>query len=406
MLRQLAKSSWGNGRGERKFNWSVVYNQRNLYIFGFLLAFVVTFLEVMRGRHMNFIVFADATRDFWQGIHPYTEEFVASHGRFFLYSPTFTVLFAPFAYLPAWLGPFVWNLSNYTLFFVSVFTLPKWFTYQQKCRIFLFLLPILGQSLLSFQYNVAVTYLFLFAYTLLEKKQHFWAILLIMISACTKIYGVFELVILLCYPRLWRNLSYAVVIGGLLLAMPLLKLAPGEFFPYYGEWFQSLSTHQAFATYESLYFAEPFSNWLLPHFRALQIGTLLLLALLFFANYRKWELPAFRLQALSILMGWVVLLSDSAEKHTYIIALAGFILWYWSRSERTIIDRILFWSCFFLLCIVPIDIIVPVPVMQFITRTLWLHVWVFFIVWIRMISLTFLSPHKQMIESPIKNKKE
>lgn len=108
-------------------------------------------------------------------------------------------------------------------------------------------------------------------------------------------------------------------------------------------------------------------------------------------NFRKWSSFAFRAQALGILMGWVVLLSDSAEKHTYIIALAGFMLWYWSRPTRTATDKILFWCCFVLLCIVPIDIFVPVPIRDFITRTLWLHVWVFFIVWIRMIWLTFLA---------------
>lgn len=82
------------------------YSRRNLYMIGFLLAFIVTLLEFIRGRHQNFMVFSDATQFFWQGISPYTTEFVEAHGRYFLYSPVFTVLFAPFAYLPAWLGTF------------------------------------------------------------------------------------------------------------------------------------------------------------------------------------------------------------------------------------------------------------------------------------------------------------
>ena len=164
------------------------YSRRNLYMIGFLLAFIVTLLEFIRGRHQNFMVFSDATQFFWQGISPYTTEFVEAHGRYFLYSPVFTVLFAPFAYLPAWLGPFAWNLFNYSLFFMAIFTLPQQFTQQQKCRMFLFLLLILGQSLLSFQYNITVAYLFLFAYTLLEKGRGFLAVRLIMISGCTKVY--------------------------------------------------------------------------------------------------------------------------------------------------------------------------------------------------------------------------
>lgn len=47
-----------------KFDLSFFYNKRNLYILGFLLAFVVTFMEVSRGRHLNFLAFADSTIDF------------------------------------------------------------------------------------------------------------------------------------------------------------------------------------------------------------------------------------------------------------------------------------------------------------------------------------------------------
>lgn len=366
------------------------YSRRNLYMIGFLLAFIVTLLEFMRGRHQNFMVFSDATQFFWQGISPYTTDFVEFHGRFFLYSPVFTVLFAPFAYLPAWLGPFAWNLFNYSLFFLAIFTLPRQFTHQQKCRMFLFLLLILGQSLLSFQYNITVACMFLFAYTLLEKDRGFLAVLLIMISGCTKVYGIFELALLLCYPHFWRNLGYAVGTGIVLLALPLIKIAPIDLFPYYEEWCHSLAVHQSTGAYDSFFYARPIAAWTLPHFRTLQLGMLGLLTLLFLGNFRKWPSFTFRTQALGILMGWVVLLSDSAEKHTYIIALAGFMLWYWSRTTRTMTDKILFWSCFALLCVVPIDLFVPVPVRTFITRTLWLHVWVFFIVWIRMIWLTFM----------------
>ena len=70
-----------------KFDLSFFYNKRNLYILGFLLAFVVTFMEVSRGRHLNFLAFADSTIDFWRGVSPYTPEFVSSHMRFFLYYP-------------------------------------------------------------------------------------------------------------------------------------------------------------------------------------------------------------------------------------------------------------------------------------------------------------------------------
>lgn len=370
-------------------------NKRNLYLLGLLIAFVVSLLEVSRGRHLNYLAFADSTLDFWRGISPYTLEWMEAHMRYFLYAPPFSVLFTPFAVLPGWLGPFVWNLFNYTLFFTAIFTLPDRFTHDQKCRIFLYTLPVLGQSLLSFQYNVPVAYLFIFAWSLLERGRGFWAVLLIMISGCTKIYGIFELALLVCYPRFWRNAGYALLIGAALLALPLLKFDPAGLIDYYGKWIAILQVHQAASVFDSLFYAAPFSEWMLARFRLLQIGSLAVLAVLFLASHRKWSTAAFRVQALGILMAWVILFSDSAEKNTYVVAVAGYALWYWSRKgggATGIADRILLFGNFVLLGLVPIDVICPTPVMRFLTRTLWLHVYLFTFTWLRMVWLTFLRP--------------
>ena len=165
---------------------------------GLLIAIVATALETIRLRYMNFLVYTDSTLDFWKGINPYTQEFINEHGRYFLYTPVFSVLYLPFALLPKWLGAFAWNLTNYTLFTLSVFTLPKQFD-AYKIKIFLFLLLILEQSIFSFQFNIVVAYCFLFSFSLLERGRGFWAVLIIMVSATTKVYGIVELLLLFCY---------------------------------------------------------------------------------------------------------------------------------------------------------------------------------------------------------------
>lgn len=125
--------------------------------------------------------------------------------RFFLYTPVFSVLFTPFAVLPAWLGPFVWNLFNYTMFFAAVFTLPARFTHRPKVPYFSLYVADSCPEPAVVQYNIPVAYIFLFSYSLLERNKGFWAVLLIMVSGLTKIYGIFSLALLVCYPRFWRN---------------------------------------------------------------------------------------------------------------------------------------------------------------------------------------------------------
>ena len=121
-----------------------------VFWFGMLIAVIATALEVARGRDANYIVYSDATRMFWEGITPYTMSFVEQHGRYFLYPPAFCVLLSPVLLMPWWLGPFVWNLGNYSLFALAIKTLPKQFD-EYKHRIFLFLLPpvVAGRLLLS-----------------------------------------------------------------------------------------------------------------------------------------------------------------------------------------------------------------------------------------------------------------
>lgn len=370
------------------------YNRTYLYLLGFLVTLVITFLEVSKGRHHNFIVFAGASRDFWLGISPYSEAWIANNGRFFLYMPDFSILFSPFAMLPSWLGPFAWNIFNFSLFFLSIFNLPAFFSERQKANMFLFTFLILAQSLLSFQYNITVAYIFLFAYSLLERKQYFWAILLIMISGMTKVYGIFQLGLLLCYPQFWRNIGYVVVTGIALFLLPLVKLSPSELLPYYQEWIDILSLHHTSQLFDSIYYVEPFLSLTKPYYRYVQLGALCILAVILLLNRKKYDSWAFRAQALGVLMGWTILFSDAAEKHTYVIALAGYMLWYWSLTERQKIDKIFFWAAFVLLCVVPIDIIIPKPVMNIICYTLWLNVWIFLFIWIRMVWITFLRHSK------------
>ena len=129
---------------------SNLFAKTNLWFtIGFILTAALTFSEVARGRQYNFMIFSDATRDFWNGIIPYGAAWAEEKGHdVFLYGPLFNILFSPFAYLPSWLAPFVWNLMNFTLYFISIFTLPDKYTKETKCKIFLYTLPILATLLL------------------------------------------------------------------------------------------------------------------------------------------------------------------------------------------------------------------------------------------------------------------
>ncbi len=354
----------------------------SVFLLGLVVAFVATLLETLRQRYMNYLVYTDSTLDFWNGINPYTQHFVDEHGRYFLYTPVFSVLFAPIAFLPKWLGPFVWNLTNYTLFSLSVFTLPKQYD-AYKLKIFLFLLLILEQSIFPFQFNIVVAYCFLFAFTLLERGKAFWAVLLIMISATTKVYGIVELLLLFCYQKPFRNLCYATLLGMLLLILPVLKTGFDGLLPCYENWWNMLSQHQSNAFYVSLLYAYPL-RYVLDYYRIVQLITFGVVVMLFFLQYRRWSDFKFRATILGVLMGWIIVFGDSSETHTYLIALAGYMLWYWLQATHTLFDKVLFWALFVFFGIIPVDVFVPTSVHQFLNNTLYIDVYLYALVWCKM----------------------
>ncbi len=186
-------------------------NPRNVYLIGLVLGMAATCIELARCRAENLVDFRDATHLFWQGISAYTQEYVDLHdGRFFIYSPVFNILFTPFAFMPRWISGILWNLCNYTLLFLAIRNLPGHLK-DKSTQIILYLTLIIVESLFCFQYNVVVCYIFLWAFILLERDRPFWAVLLIMLSATTKIYGIVERGLLFCYPKVWRNFGYAAL---------------------------------------------------------------------------------------------------------------------------------------------------------------------------------------------------
>ena len=375
----------GIGRTAGKF----FLNRRNIFILGFILTFVVTLLEVSRGKQFNFFTFQLSTFDFWQGADPYGVEKYD-----FLYGPLFSILFTPFAYLGATVGPFVWNLMNFSLYFCAIFAMPH-LTEAQKCKTYLFTALILATTQMSMQFNPVVAYLFLFAFVLLEKGRPTWAILLILISGFTKIYGIFELGLLLCYPRFWRNLLVTIAMAIALLLLPAVSLGFDGLLPHYLRWAEVLSLHVDQFQFYSLFNLYPVHDLLTPVMTYVQMGSIIALCLLFVANYRQFGRYDFRVGSLAVLMGWVILFSLSTEKHTYVIALTGYLMWYWAQANRGWLDKTLFWANFLLLVVVPVDLICPPPVMRFLCDTVQLNIYCFAFTWFRMIYVTFLKPVRE-----------
>ena len=361
-------------------------NQRSVYLIGFFFTFLITLKEATRLSYNNFQIFSYGSLDFWKGLNPYSDwHHLSILGKpldLFLYGPLFSILFTPFALLPGWFGVFCWNIFTYSLFFFSIFTLPDQFSFIKKKFIFFFSVLLLFCTLLSVQFNPVVAALFLFSFTLLEKKMGFWAVLLILLSGFIKVYGIFQLAMLLFYPRFWKNALYCILIGIVLILLPLIHIPASELVAYYQSWVVTVMNHSDASRFYSIY--RPvclLGKAIEPYMGLISIGILLVILIFTLIKLKLFkESFLLRVQFLGIIMSWAILFGLSSERHTYVIAVVGYAMWYLCITP-TRLDKVLLWLNFILLAILPVDILCPWVISNFILAKLNMGVIIFSITW-------------------------
>ncbi|CDN32156.1 hypothetical protein BN938_2083 [Mucinivorans hirudinis] len=357
-------------------------NFKNAFTFGLVVCLGVTLCEVVRDKQFNFFIFKLSTLDFWNGVMPYGEQWFSHGYDYYLYSPIFNVLFTPFAYLPKPCGEFAWNLFNYLLLAYAVYKFPQ-ITPEQKARALLYLMLIIAPSQLSFQFNPAIAAFFLLAFSLLEQGKGMLAVLIIMVSALTKIYGVAELAILAFYPRFWRNIAYTAIFGAILAALPLVKLSVSEYGSYVQGWFAALAEHKASRTWQTIFDCSVI-QWngmrfeIMPY---IQVGVFMVVALFVLIKRELWQSFSFRAGILASIMGWCVVFGNSTETHTYLIFLSGFALWYYTQPKKSKLIEALYWAVFVVVVVMPIDLLCPPSVMHFVFDSLDLNKYLLLMLW-------------------------
>jgi hypothetical protein len=352
---------------------------------------LATLAMVLNDRFNVFQVYKYGSLDFWQQVNPYSN-WTHPFDRY-LYGPVFSIFFSGFAVLPSGIGAVLWNITNFSLFFIAAFNLPsEKYSFENKRFVYLFLYPIVLTDLFYFQSNVFVLSLFLLAWSLFEKHKHLYAILLILFSGFSKIYGLIQLGTLLFYNRFRKNIFTVILLSAMFFFVPLLTIPFSELLAYYQSWMEAIQQRHNPLDFEVVYrllHMLAYSS-VVDDIVKIQLVSLLAICLFTLLNYKKFGSFNFRAQVLGIVMGWIILFSTTAEKHTYVIAMGGLVLWYLS-GPKTKFDVILLWLNFFLIIMVPIDAIFPKSFMRLLYSQLGLNLVLFSFTWLRMLSFTFFK---------------
>lgn len=330
-----------------------------------LIGMISALTKMSSTRHNNYDIFRYVFYNTRDGLSLYAP---STDGGFWdtnHYGPFFSLIIAPFAVLPTWLGLLLWC----TLLAVLLYWAVKKYcsTVLQKATTLLsdrangmmvlvmpFIIWFCAHELLTAlfmqQFNVAIAAIILLSFYFVEKERDEYATLFIVIGTLVKLYGIVGLAFFFFSKHKMRYLLSLVGWSLVLFCLPMLISSMDYQLSQYNEWFLSLSekndenllSHMQNVSLlgfvRKVGYGLTNSDWWINHYSDLYLllaGTLTM-AIGYF-RVGQWKNPCFRHTVLAAVLMFVCLFSTGTESSSYIIALAGCAIWYclspWKRSK-------------------------------------------------------------------------
>ena len=289
-------------------------------------------------RANNFLIYRGSFWNAWRGLNLYLPN-PAEYGDMHHYGPLFSLLFAPYAIVPKWLGLLLWGITL-TVFLYWAIRKSQFSRYQQ-----VFILWFCAHEMLTAlfmqQFNIAVAATILLAYYLIEREKDFWAAFFIMLGTFVKLYSIVGLAFFFFSKHKGR------LVGSLLFWAVVFFFLPMPFFHgfdyivgQYQEWYISLMNKNA-QNGESI--MQNISLLGMTHrVTGLEFNNLwliipgLVLFLIPYLRISQYQYVAFRQTLLASVLMFIVLFSTGSESSGYITPFLGIVIWFtaapWKRT--------------------------------------------------------------------------
>lgn len=303
-----------------------------------LLGIIAWLTKYFPGKYNNFTIFRQS---FWHAVDGVSlyGAYPAEYHDVFLYGPPFSLLMAPFALPPFWLGLLTWLVGQALFLYWAIRVYPG--GKRERIFIYWFCAHELLTALFMSQFNISIAAIIILAYALIEKEKDIWAALFIALGILTKIYGITGLAFFF-FSRHKIKLSISLVGWTILLAASPILLGGVDYtLAQYTAWFGELALKNStnlFSTMQNISFLgmvrKLSGSASYPDLYLIITG--LILFCMPYLRISQYKNEAFRKTFLASVLLFVVLFSTGSESSTYIIALAGVAIWYtavpWKRS--------------------------------------------------------------------------
>jgi hypothetical protein len=279
-------------------------------------------------QNNNFLIFRAASSHLLHGQDLYAA-YPALHFDFYKYSPTFALLFLPFAALPFAVSMLAWNLVNAGALYVALgMVLTRRAALIARALVFM---DMLG-SLQNVQSNALVTALIIFGFAGYERRHTLSASLAVAVGTSIKLFPLAGASFAIFHPRKVR-VGVALVLSLLaLLLLPLLVTPAATLVAQYRSWraieaVDALERGFTVMQMLQLLLRQDWPNWPLQG-----LGVLLLVAPVLVRRDR-WTQWGFRRLYLCSVLVFCVIFNHQSESPTFVIGVAGVAIWFASLSH-------------------------------------------------------------------------
>ncbi len=255
------------------------------------------------------------------------------------YGIFFSILIAPFALLPDWLGIILWNVANAFVFIFAVHKLP--FSDAKKSFFAWLCLQEFITAAVSLQFNIALTGLLMLSATYIYDRQETKSAIAILIGFFVKLYGIAGLSSFFFIKNKKKIIISILIFGVVFLLLPMLISSPHFGLQSYQDWLVSLTeknnSNQVLGNrqdYSLMGIVRRISGHAEISNLVFLVPGIFIFALPYLRIKQYKNLP-FQLMILASTLLFVVLFSSSSESPTYIIAVAGVMIWFLIQQKKS-----------------------------------------------------------------------
>ena len=330
----------------------------------FVTTLIAALLEIGRGygEINNFLIYKGVYEHTLQQVNLY-QLYPAEYADSNHYGPLFSLLIAPFTWVPVYLGCAIWCIVNAWVLFYAIrrLNLPT----KQFYTVLLIACIELMTSTHSVQFNPMLAGSMLLAYVLIKENKPIPATFLLAAGFLIKLYSIVGLVLFLFTSK--KKTFVLSFIGWLLVlvVLPMLISSPEFIIQSYKDWFHSLveknGTNIDISVRSGMQdisvggmLRRIFNLQNLPNYAIIVPAAIMLLAPL--TRYKLFAVKEFSLTYYCMLLVTVVIFSSSAESPTYIIALTGIAIWFSQKLPLNKKEALLLLLLFLFTILSPTDL--------------------------------------------------